>query len=374
MIIDSHGHLHPSQADLAAWDFESDAEALRHQQRVLHLYHRPAAVTGAGETAPDAWRLLWDPQQPYSWAGRQDVNFRIQVGQFAWDRASVTYTAPVRPATDPAQLIDLMDAVGVDRAVLHASLPTNRYYGRVARAYPGRFLPVAYLKFEEDVAAIIAALEAAVDDGMVGVYQNPLPGWGGFDDFHTPRFDPLWRAVERCGLPVYTMGMVSASNEYAGATDGVYTPHHGQAGFVPAGNDYSGMLPRLKAWCERFPAIKRVLVHGFPQQVLLDGGQYRASDLVKGLVNDYDTLIELLPWAQRNYLHARTDEMIRVLYDTFGPTKFAWGSEFVKAAHPHTVEHYAELKGYFAARCPYMSDQDRALILGGNLQRMFGLA
>jgi hypothetical protein len=41
---------------------------------------------------------------------------------------------------------------------------------------------------------------------------------------------------------------------------------------------------------------------------------------------------------------------------------------------PHTVERYAELKGYLAARCPYMSEQDRALILGGNLQRVFDLS
>ena len=37
-------------------------------------------------------------------------------------------------------------------------------------------------------------------------------------------------------------------------------------------------------------------------------------------------------------------------------------------------EHYAELKGYFEARCPYMSAQDRALILGDNLAHVFGVA
>ena len=373
MIIDSHGHLHPSQADLDDWDFENRDAALRGQQRVLNLYHRPPAVTAAGEPAPDAWKLLWDQQLPYSWTGRRDVNFRIDGGRFVWDREGVTYSAPVRPATDPAQLIGLMDAVGVDKAVLHASLPTNRYYGRVARAYPGRFLPVAYLPYEEDVDDLVAALTAAVDDGMVGLYQNPLPGWGGFNDFHTSRYDALWREVERRKLPVYTMGWVSAAADYAGIANGVYTPKAGHAGFVRAGDDYAGMLPRLKAWSERFPSIRRVLVHGLPPQLLGDQAEYRVTDFIKGIVNDYDTVVELLPWAQRNYEHPRTDEMIKVLYDTFGPTKFAWGSEFIKAAFPHTVEHYAQLKGYFEARCPYMPEKDRELILGGNLQRMFGL-
>jgi predicted TIM-barrel fold metal-dependent hydrolase len=375
MIIDCHGHLHPSQSDLESWDFESTDQALRHQQRILSTYHRPRAVTASGEPAPDAWQLLWDQQQPYSWSGRAEVSLRVEGERFVWDKDGVTYSAPVRPATDPAHLIALMDAVGVDKAVLHASLPYNRHYGRVARAYPGRFLPIGYVKFDEDVTATIAALQAAVEDGMVGVYQNPLPGWSGFSDFHSAHFDPLWREVDRLRLPVCTMGWVSAAADYAGIVNGVYTPKSGQAGFVPAGSDYAGMIPKLKAWTERFPSIRRILVHGLPPQVLLDGdgAQYRVSDLLRRLVGDYDTYLELLPWAQRNYEHPRTDEMIKVLYDTFGPTKFVWGSEFIKAAFPHTVEHYAELKGYFDARCPYMPAKDKALILGGNLQRLFGL-
>jgi len=269
-----------------------------------------------------------------------------------------------------------MDAVGIDMAVMHASLPTNRYYSRMAREYPGRFLPVAYLPFEAEMDDLLAALDAFLKDGMVGVYQNPLPGWRGFSDFHTPHFDPLWREVERRKLPVYTLGMISSKAEYAGISNGMYTPKPGHAGFIPTGDSYEGMLPKLQAWSERFPAIPRVLVHGLAPQVLLDGdgGQYRVTDFIKGLVNDYDTLIELLPWAQRNYEHPRTDEMIKFLYGTFGPTKFAWGSEFIKAAFPHTVEHYSELVGYFDARCDYMPAADKALILGGNLQRMFGVA
>jgi hypothetical protein len=175
-------------------------------------------------------------------------------------------------------------------------------------------------------------------------------------------------------LPIYTMGWVSAASDYVGLVNGVYTPHERQASLVPANHDYAGMLPKLKAWIDRFPSIKRVLVHGLPPQVLLEGTQFRPSDLLKRLVNDHDTLVEVLPLAQRNYLHPRTEEMIEVLYDTFGPAKLAWGSEFIRAAAPHTPEHYAELKGYFAAHCPYMSAQDVALIQGGNLERMFGLA
>ena len=48
MIIDSHAHLHPSQADPEDWDFDGTEDALRHQQRILWVYHHPQAVTGLG--------------------------------------------------------------------------------------------------------------------------------------------------------------------------------------------------------------------------------------------------------------------------------------------------------------------------------------
>src|SRR4051794_23236543 len=196
MIIDSHAHLHPSQADLADWDFDGTEAALRHQQRILYAYHRPQAVTASGETVKDAWKLLWDERQPYSWAGRTEVNFRIEHERFIWEKDQVTYSAPVRPAADAARLIALMDAVGVDKAVLQASLPYSRFYGRMMRAYPGRFLPLGILQDDGDIDTAVAGLHAMVADGLAGVYQNPIPGWPGFDDCYTPRFDPVWREVE----------------------------------------------------------------------------------------------------------------------------------------------------------------------------------
>jgi hypothetical protein len=350
MIIDSHAHLHPSQADLEDWDFDGLEAALRQQQRILYAYHHPPGVTASGETVEDAWKAFWDERRPHSWAGFKDVKLRIENQRFVWERDGVTYSAPVRPAADAARLIALMDAVGVDKAVLQASLPYSRFYGRMMRAHPGRFLPVGILRDDGDVSTAVAGLHAMVADGLVGLYQNPIPGWGGFDDYHTPKFDPVWREVERLKLPVYAMGFVS-------------TDH-----------DYTAALSILKTWIERFPSITRVLVHGFPPSALLAGTQFRVTDLMKHLVNEYDTYLELLPWAQGNYRHDRTDEMVKVVYDTFGPTKFTWGTEFIKAAPPHTPEHYARLKGYFASNCPYMTEQDRALILGDNLARVFGVA
>src|SRR5687767_10846741 len=86
----------------------------------------------------------------------------------------------------------------------------NRFLGRVTRAYPGRFLPLALLDEDGDADEASAKLVEVVEHGCAGVYQNPLPGWPGFEEFHTPRFDPVWREVERRKLPVFTMGFATA--------------------------------------------------------------------------------------------------------------------------------------------------------------------
>ena len=43
-FIDSHAHLHPSQADLEDWDSDGRESALRQQQRVLHVSRATVAL------------------------------------------------------------------------------------------------------------------------------------------------------------------------------------------------------------------------------------------------------------------------------------------------------------------------------------------
>ena len=68
------------------------------------------------------------------------------------------------------------------------------------------------------------------------------------------------------------------------------------------------------------------------------------------------------------------DSIIRRVFDTFGPERLVWGSEFVTfnvAGPPFTAARYKEHISYLERRCSYMTGDDLALILGDNLAAVF---
>src|SRR5205823_748671 len=152
-----------------------------------YFHHKPVATTASGGQSTEAWKMLWDEQDAHSWSGRKAVIFRFSGEKFALVLGGQSITGPAKLGLAAWCLVELMDAAGIDKAVIQATLSYNRFFGRVARAYPGRFLPLAMLDDDGDAAEATAKLVEAVEDGCAGVYQNPLPGWPGFEEFHTPR-------------------------------------------------------------------------------------------------------------------------------------------------------------------------------------------
>ena len=124
---------------------------------------------------------------------------------------------------------------------------------------------------------------------------------------------------------------------------------------------------RLQALLRKFPALNIILVHGLPPWFIKDG----IPAAVRDLVNDHDIHLELLP----KILHyGKGDEIIRMVFDTFGPRKLVWGSEFVTynvTGPPFTAERYREQLRYLERRCDFLSKDDLDLILGGNLEAVF---
>src|SRR5262245_66415084 len=129
MIIDSHAHVSPNYDNKDDWDFATESEMWAYHQSTNYFHHKPVATTRSGAQSADAWKLLWDEKDAFRWSGRQNVNFRIERGQFVWEKDGERYTAALKPGLETARLVDLMDAVGIDKAVLQPTLSYNRFFG-----------------------------------------------------------------------------------------------------------------------------------------------------------------------------------------------------------------------------------------------------
>ena len=94
------------------------------------------------------------------------------------------------------------------------------------------------------------------------------------------------------------------------------------------------------------------------------------------LVREHEVYMDLLTGLDglrgKPNRYGPNDEVIKAFYDTFGPTKLMWGSEFTFIELP-TVDQYRYQFDYVEERCGYMTKDDLALIRGENARRVYGL-
>ena len=362
MIIDSHTHV--SVRCEADWDLDSSAATVKYCfQRNLARPHIEVRRLADDSVVADGWKTLWDEHRLTSWDGCKDVGLRIaweRAGRptvsctpyFTWlsdgeelyapgDHVLIAYKGP-----PPEVLLWLMNATGIDRAVLQLPpIHLNKFFSRVVHEHPTRFIGLcnvdestAYTKENLD------RLHVYVEElGLRGFYHEPTRGWEGFTAFHTAKFDPFWRAIEALGVVMYIGG--------------------------PFGNVYPEFIPKLEAVLQKFPGIRMVLTNGVLASYVEDG----IPEEFARVINGYDVHTEILTNIV-NY--GPGDEVIRLLYDAFGPTKLIWGSEFAAynlVGPPFTPERYAQCLNYMRRRCDYMTRDDLRLIHGGNLQRVFDI-
>ena len=362
MIIDSHTHV--SVRSEADWDLDSAADVAKYCfQRILARPHVEVRRLADDSVVPDGWKTLWDENRLTTWEGCRQVDLRIAWQKedgltvngppfFRWTSAGEELYAPgdhvliCYKAPPPEVLLGLMDAVGIDMAVLQLPpIHLNKFFARVCHQYPNRFIGLCNV--DESTAYTTGELDRlhvyVQELGLKGFYHEPTRGWEGFESFHTAKFDPFWREIEALGVVMYIGG--------------------------PYGNDYETFIPMLTTVMEKFPAIRVVLTNGILRPYLANG----VPDALDSLMKNYDVTTELLTNIVNFGPH---DESIRLLYDTFGPGKLVWGSEFAgyrMVGPPFRAERYAQSLHYMRKRCRYMSEDDLLLIHGGNVQRIFDI-
>lgn len=72
-------------------------------------------------------------------------------------------------------------------------------------------------------------------------------------------------------------------------------------------------------------------------------------------------------YAQDPYPFRSLDIPLRRVFDSFGPERVIWGSDLSRIHHP-----YRDCVAHFAEALPWLTPDERSLVMGGNLRRLTG--
>ena len=303
-------------------------------------------------------------------SGQPDRDFRPgKFGRVEFTYEGEDYYTQWMPPTlwdmssPPEYMVAQMDYVGVDRAVLQH----DRIYGRLddylsacLRRYPDRFVVLAQVdEWVGGRSDQLDRLKRQVEElGHSGVYFST----GGFfhDDFQSSvndaELEPLWELVQRLGITVHW---------YAAKLR------------LPAAEDYLGELREFFTWAERHPGIPSVLTHGMNNLFYDKDKPDRFS-----VPDEIHRLVGLPDWRMELMLHLMAgdtayppyepglEKVMRELVESVGAESLVWGSDM--PACERTVT-YKQSMLLFTERCDFLTDDQRALIMGGNLASLYPL-
>jgi L-fuconolactonase len=235
-----------------------------------------------------------------------------------------------------------MAEAGVDRVLLVPPLwdPEGNVYAlEAARQYPDQFAVMGLLSPEslDPDTGREQVLNWNRQPGMVGLrflFNSPERS----APLHAGALEWVWPAAEEAGLAVALL--------------------------VPNSLDIAADI------AERHPALKLIVDHlGVPRGARVPG----AFDHLPGLLalsrfqNVLVKAVGVGDYALDPFPFRSLDEPLRRVFDAFGPERILWGSDLSRLKHP-----YRECVAHFAQALAWLSDPDRALIMGLNLCRVAG--
>jgi predicted TIM-barrel fold metal-dependent hydrolase len=359
-VIDCHAHIFPPAAGASGFP---DVESHRiHQQRAMHM-HGNQPYRRLSDNAITTERMLWDANDP-SPAGARDVSFSAGTfGRFQWKKDGESYYVQFLPpwmedlSISADQVIASMDHAGIATAVLQ----NDHIYGNLAEdfaeaatRYPNRFVGLAQI--EEAFAYQDAEIERLKDQigrlKMTGLYFTTTGLFrSGYKPMHSDKvYDPFWAEVERLNIPVSWV----------------------QSTRSPVGT-YEDELQHLETIIGKFPKIHHVLVHGLPTSLYADEKEKLTfPSIVKTLMTQAPVTAELLyPIAvggKMEYPYAKMHSHIQQLIDTFGSSRFMWGSDSPNVERYCT---YAQSLSYFTNHFGHLPAADMSAILRDNALRVY---
>jgi len=363
-VFDAHSHCFPPLGE------DRGIMKTRLAEHQYHVRFHKQGIRRMRDDVRIAEQLLVGVDDGVSYI--PDLDFRIgKFGRVEFTTDGEDYYIQWMPPTltdmssSPEYIIAQMDYVGVDRAVLQH----DRIYGKLddyladcVRRYPDRFVGLAQVdEWRAGEPDQIERLRHQVNDlGFSGLYFST----GGFlhNDFSSnindPEFEPLWQAVADMGITIHW---------YAGEYRMNIT------------ETYFRELDDILTWARNHEGIPSVLTHGLNQVSTLRGKPGR-FDISQSTID----LLKIDGWHIEMMLHimgAGTDhefaphrpelaEMVRELVGEVGAERLVWGSDMPACERSVT---YAQSLTLFDSPCDFLTDDERAAIKGGNLEKLYPL-
>ena len=242
----------------------------------------------------------------------------------------------------PEEAIPLMDAGGVDAAVIHPPgwdrNSTEMAFAAV-RNYPGRFAILGSLPLDQPQSRTrIAAWRQ--QPGMLGLrytfLHDPARQW-----LHEGKIDWLWTEAEAAGVPIAMLATNSLTDiariveRHPGLR--LTIDHLGGRGGLTTLKDAAAMthMPQLLALA-KLPNVA-VKATGAPG------------------------------YSAEPYPFPTMQAYLRQIYDAFGPHRMFWGTDITKM--PCSWHQCVTM---FTEELPWLSEQDKRLVMGEALCRWWG--
>lgn len=296
---------------------------------------------------------------------------------------------------EPGPRIELMDELGIDRALMWptlASLVEERLRDDIHAIHALVHALNVWMhetwtfNFEDRIFATpvitlpivdqaIRELEWVLERGakVILVRPAPVPGPRGPRSFALPEFDPFWERVQEADVLVGMHASDSGYQRYLNDWEGIYdefTPFQGGSGFMAiVGHGSRPIIDTVSSaighgLCTRFPKLKIAPVEN-------------GSGWVRPLIESMESAYRFAPNAfdehpvevfKRNfYIHPFHEEDPRGLADLIGVDHVLFGSDY---PHPEGMSDPIS----FVDDLGNFTPEEQALVMGGNLARIMNVA
>jgi predicted TIM-barrel fold metal-dependent hydrolase len=259
-----------------------------------------------------------------------------QIGKLSF--VSVPGARPHRPEPLGAdELIGMMDRTGVDRAVIVPPSPAGDYNDTALEAvhrFPDRFAVMG--RFNPEAEGARERLETWLDQpGMLGIRMTFFkPHWARW--LAPDVIDWFWSACERLNIPLMALA--------------------------------PGLIKEIAALAKRHPGLTIILDHMARQSALRDEECFADLDVMLGLANLPNIAIKAsaLPcYTNDGYPFSRLTPYLQRTLEAFGTDRIMWGSDLTRLPCS-----YLECLDHIRRELPFLTDDDRARVLGGTAAKL----